>query len=384
MRMLTEAKEERAETKRLIETRVGGLEEKVDAVVVSVKELASKTEKHDGTLTSLQEKMSTMENELQDLRNKEMEGPRYSEIVRESGSKAVPVGSVPERAVPVPGVEAVAGGRHRSPEKVEKVKNLFSEANSTLTFSPIAEEDWRQLVTRLVEEENMDQNEAEKEARYRMVEEYLAQEMLIKEEHIHDVMSQVKTIRPKSRTDWNALVVHFKEEDIADWILRGKGKMRRGVEGVNKPVVENWVPGGLYKRYNALRSVAYRIRQRDGLKTRINFGTSDFSLVTKRDRRDQWSSPVDLEMENLPGFQLSEVTAELAREQRSPTMAPGRARYGGTAPRQGKRLRVASPGLSPSGKEARVEEMRTSEGEDISSDIERNVTERRSRQKAGE
>ena len=35
---------------------------------------------------------------------------------------------------------------------------------------------------------------------------------------------------------------------------------------------------------------------------------------------------------------------------------PGRARYGGTAPRQGKRQRVASPGLSPSGKEPRVEE----------------------------
>ena len=50
------------------------------------------------------------------------------------------------------------------------------------------------------------------------------------------------------------------------------------------------------------------------------------------------------------------MSAALAREQRFPTVAPGRARYGGTAPRQGKRLRVASPGLSPSGKEPRVEE----------------------------
>ena len=120
-------------------------------------------------------------------------------------------------------------------------------------------------------------------------------------------------------------------------------------------MVENWVPGGMYKRYNALRSVAYRLRQKDGLKTRINFGMNDFTLVTRKDSRDHWSAPVPLEAEALPDFQLSDLSAALAREQRSPTVAPGRARYGGTASRQGKRLRVASPGLSPCGKELRVE-----------------------------
>ena len=78
----------------------------------------------------------------------------------------------------------------------------------------------------------------------------------------------------------------FKGEAIVDWILGGKGKMRRGVEGANKPVVENWVPSGLYKRCRALQRVAYRLRQRDCLKTRIDFGMNDFTLLTRNESRD--------------------------------------------------------------------------------------------------
>ena len=105
--------------------------------------------------------------------------------------------------------------------------------------------------------------------------------------------------------------------------------------------------------------------------------------------------------EKLPDFQLSDVVASLTREQRSPTVAPGRARYGGTAPRQGKRPRVASPGLSPSGKEPRVEEEEesssqgevedevstskgensTNENEQSTGDQDKNVTVRKNKQK---
>ena len=100
--------------------------------------------------------------------------------------------------------------------------------------------------------------------------------------------------------------------------------------------------------------------------------------------------------ENLPDFQLSGVVASLTREQRSPTVAPGRARYGGTAARQGKRLRVASPGLSPSGKEPRVEEEEggsqedeehtdsSSESEASISKGDKNVTTRKNIQKSNE
>ena len=119
--------------------------------------------------------------------------------------------------------EATASGGRRPAREEVKVKEMFREANSTLTFSPIAEDDWRQLTTRLVEEENMGLREAEKEAGNRMLEEYLAQEMGMKEEYIEDVMSQVESLQPKVRTGWNALVVRFSDEAIVDWILRGKG-----------------------------------------------------------------------------------------------------------------------------------------------------------------
>ena len=386
--MMEEAKQDRADTRKMIESKVGGLEEKVDAVAGTVKGLASKADKHEGALADLQERVTIMETELQEMRNKK-ESPSFKEVTSGEVVTRLPEAGMAEAVGPprapmeprAPGPTAASGGQRPAGEK-ERIKELFREANSTLTFSPVAEEDWRQVTTQLVEEEDMNQREAEKEAFYRMVEEYLAQEMMMKEEHIHDVMSQVEYVRPKGRNDWNALVVRFVDADIVDWILRGRGKMRQGVEGPNKPVVENWVPGGLYRRYSALRSVAYRLRQRDGLKTKINFGSNDFSLVTRKDRRDPWSAPVSLEMENLPDFQLSEVAATLAREQRSPTMAPGRARYGGTAPRTGKRLRVASPGLSPNGKEARVDEvrreqLRDGEGEGIDNNLDMNVTVRK-------
>ena len=412
-----EAQKERAETRKLIETKVGGLAQKVDSIVGTVKHLASKADNHEGALTTLQEKMSIMEKDLENLRNGEKEVPSYREVVSREGGVDVASrvrgieGASRERSNDVSSrerggevasrergreAEATASGGRRPAREEVKVKEMFREANSTLTFSPIAEDDWRQLTTRLVEEENMGLREAEKEAGNRMLEEYLAQEMGMKEEYIEDVMSQVESLQPKVRTGWNALVVRFSDEAIVDWILRGKGKMRRGVEGPDKPVVENWVPGGMYKRYNALRSVAYRLRQKDDLKTRINFGMNDFTLVTRKDSRDHWSAPVPLEAESLPDFQLSDVSAALAREQRSPTIAPGRARYGGTAPRQGKRLRVASPGLSPSGKEPRVEEEEggsqedgedetsTSDSEKSISEQDKNVTVRKNKKKTQE
>ena len=130
--------------------------------------------------------------------------------------------------------------------------------------------------------------EAEKEASNRMLEEFLAQEMMMREEHIEEGMGQVEYLQPKVRTVWNALIVGFKDKAIVDWIIRGKRKIRQGMEGANKSLVENWVPGVMYKRYNVLQSVANRLRQRDGLKIRINFGMIDFTLVTMKDSRDYY------------------------------------------------------------------------------------------------
>ena len=90
--------------------------------------------------------------------------------------------------------------------------------------------------------------------------------------------------------------------------------------------------------------------------------------------------------ENLPDFQLSDVVASLTREQRSPTVAPGRARYGGTAPRQGKRPRVEEEEGSSQGEvEDEVStnkgENSTNENEQSTGDQDKNVTVRKNKQK---
>ena len=210
MMVMEQAPKEIAETKMLIETKVGGLEEKVDSVVGTVKQLALTAEKHEGALTSMQKKMTSMEKELEDLRSRGKEVPTYREVASREGGNSV-AGRVREievasremnsevsgraRGGEVAGREGVrevsrrerggeamgtASGGRRPAREEEKVKEMFREANSTLTFSPIAEEDWRQLTTRLVEEENMGLREAEKEAGHRMVKEYLALEMLMR------------------------------------------------------------------------------------------------------------------------------------------------------------------------------------------------------------
>ena len=173
----------------------------------------------------------------------------------------------------------------------------------------------------------------------------MEQEMGIRSDHLQEVMGQVKDFFPKTKTGWRTLVVSFQTEAIAEWILKGKNKMRMGVVGEDKPVVENWVPSGMYRRFNAVKSIALKQRHENGLKTQIRFGESDFFLVTRRSNSDYWSQPVPLN--GLPDFQLRTPSGPLAREVRSPTQAPGRERYGGRAVRREKRALSTSPGLSP-------------------------------------
>ena len=119
-------------------------------------------------------------------------------------------------------------------------------------------------------------------------------------------------------------------------------------------MVENWVPDGLYKRYNGVRSLAFKYRNESKLKTQIRFGENDFCLVTRQNKTEYWSQPVSLT--NLPDFQVSGQWAGPSREVRSPTQAPGRQRYGGTAGRSEKRALSASPGHSPLNKQSKQDE----------------------------
>ena len=160
------------------------------------------------------------------------------------------------------GRELEEGAKKAATSKEEVIKELFKDANSTLTFSPITEEDWKAQSAKLVEEEGIEQSEADKLAARMMIEEFLDQEMGIRSDQLQEVMGQVKDFFPKTKTGWKTLVVSFQTESIVEWILKGNNKMRMGVVGEDKPVVENWVPSGMYRRFNAVKSIAWRQRHK--------------------------------------------------------------------------------------------------------------------------
>ena len=318
----------------------GTVETEVDKAMKPVKDSQAKT---DAAVTKLAAELESLASKVNN-----QDGMRRKEILtnKEQASsyvKAVITG------------ESIQPNRSgdQEPEKDEmEIRNLFKKANSTITVGPNTEEDWRELVSVLQREERMDEKQAEREALGRMIEEYLEMEMAMKVIHIKEVMSRVVDIAPIRRSGWKSLVVKFDSPDIVDWILKGKGKMRQGVEGESRPVVQNWVPDGIYRRYNAVRSAAYKIRHEEKLQTRIIFGEKDFQLVTRRNKDDFWGEPVPLS--NLPDFQISASLKVLDRGEKSPTLAPGRARYGGAGARSEKRSLSTSPGHSPINKQSKV------------------------------
>ena len=90
----------------------------------------------------------------------------------------------------------------------------------------------------------------------------MEQEIGIQGRHLKEVIDQVVDIFPKNNGDWKTLAVRFEHRDEAEWILRGKIKLRKEVVGQNRSVVENWVPYGLCKQYNGVRSLAYKFQRK--------------------------------------------------------------------------------------------------------------------------
>ena len=360
------------------------LEQTVSKVAKNVEVLTSEVEQQKVNVTKLQEKFNNLETELRETREevkvlksqapmtlstvmtgrsrteKVLTGSNLQQQVVGSGTGGGSDGAGAGRGVGEgPGDEV--GARRLVPtparqEKVEEVRKMFFEASLTLMFSPIYKDDWQaQVNTRI--EKGTKIRKAEQQAGNFLVKEYLEQEMGIQGRHLEDVMDQVVEIFPKNYGDWKTLAVRFENTAVTEWILRQKIVLRTGVDGHNKPVVENWVPDGLYKRYNGVRSLAYKFRHKNNLKTQIIFGESDFLLVTRRNKNEYWSKPMALT--NLPGFQVPGQWAVPSREVRSPTQAPGRQRYGGMSSRSEKRASSTSPGQSPNNKQSDQEELNT-------------------------
>ena len=133
----------------------------------------------------------------------------------------------------------------------------------------------------------------------------------------------------------------------SQWVLQGKAMMR---QGENKPVLENWVPDGMYRRYIAVRCLACKQQHKNKVKTQIRFGQNDFTLMVIKTRNDFWQ-PVP--MSDLPDFQPYKRLGRKTKQVRSPTRALGRPKYGGTVGRIDKRALSMSPGYSPESKQSK-------------------------------
>ena len=79
-----------------------------------------------------------------------------------------------------------------------------------------------------------------------------------------------------AKADWNVLYVEFGSEYEADTIFTYTRRM------VHKDhMVIPWIPMKMFGRQRAVESLAYTIRQEEGLKTRVKVGKSDFVLSTR-------------------------------------------------------------------------------------------------------
>ena len=93
-----------------------------------------------------------------------------------------------------------------------------------------------------------------------------------------------------------------------------------------------------------MRSLAYKQRHENKVKTKIGFGKNDFTMMVRKTRNDFWQ-PVP--MSDLPDFQPYERLGRKTKEVRSPTQALGRPKYGETAGRIDKRALSMSPESKP-------------------------------------
>ena len=100
-----------------------------------------------------------------------------------------------------------------------------------------------------------------------------------------------------------------------------------------------------------MRSLAYKQRHENKVKTQIGFGQNDFTMMVRKTRNDFWQ-PVP--MSDLPDFQPYKRLGRKTKEVRSPTQALGRLKYGGTAGRINKRAFSMSPGYSPDSKQSKL------------------------------
>ena len=77
--------------------------------------------------------------------------------------------------------------------------------------------------------------------------------------------------------------------------------------------VIRYIPKQMYTRFRAIESIAYHIRQDEGLKTRVKIGHTDFLLSTRAANSSIWHSRYF--PSNLPEIEIDQIRNRPSRFQ---------------------------------------------------------------------
>ena len=146
-------------------------------------------------------------------------------------------------------------------------QNLCSEARKVIGFSPIEP---RMLDIQM----NSYGAKDLQEAMLLEVKSYLKCELKIPPSSIEKL--DFVRIFPPAKQDWKVLYVEFGNDQQVETIFSYTKNILKKDHRVLR-----WIPKQMYERFRAVESLAYNLRQEQGLKTRVKIGITDFILSTR-------------------------------------------------------------------------------------------------------
>jgi hypothetical protein len=182
----------------------------------------------------------------------------------------------------------------RSSEEVMK-EDLCAAARKVIGFSPIGS---RMLELQMNSYGARDMEEA----KLMEVRSYLKCEMKMLPSAIDNL--DIIRIFPPAKQEWNVLYVEFGSENQVDTIFSYTKNMVKKDHRVIR-----WIPKQMYDRYRAVEGLAYRLRQEEGLKTRVKLGRTDLVLSTRQPESSVWYNRIL--PNNLPEVNLEQFTSSI-------------------------------------------------------------------------
>jgi hypothetical protein len=337
----------------LVLANVGGLEQKLDSVQGNVQVLAAKAEQTEGALASLQAKVSTMEQELQELKNMRKE-PTYAAATAAPAAPAA-------RPVVQEIVRTTDEDENRKMEIIEK-------ARRTIGFEPIRKED--------IERQYKDcgrfgKAKDEEEAKMMACQEFMLLDMKVSMKELMEM--KIRRVFAPRREGAETLYCEFEDMRSVHTVFRNTRSMRR------KSNVLNYVPAELYEQYRALETICFTWRKEEGCRTRVRLGRRGFEAWRRRGGELQYSEVPLASLGEVPGMELHR-RAEVPSSNLEQSPPAGRPGYSPEERRKRSRER-RSQELSPSSRSPQAKKLGGGpaggrEGEDESEESEEEKRER--------